>query len=265
MEWAMPDGSTFHTQEVIDDHGDFSYTSVTAIIDGKPFAGHLATPAQNLELDDLLSALSEVSDENIYPLCPESFRKVPDDKNQVHYLKSPSFEWIDAQPGRHFVADRFLSEATLYELLAEQPHPNIAIYHGCVVDEGRIKKLCLSRYERNMLEAIQERRVSDSVAERWILQIVSAVRHLHNLGYAHNDINEMNVCVDSSGNAILIDFDSAELLGDPVLKGQLQEEARQLLSDERNDWVAIGELDRKLREDYTSWRYNDNKDVEVKM
>lgn len=41
----------------------------------------------------------------------------------------------------------------------------------------------------------------------------SAVKHLHSLGLAHNDIDPRNIMVDATGMPILIDFGSCREVG----------------------------------------------------
>lgn len=49
--------------------------------------------------------------------------------------------------------------------------------------------------------------------------IQAAVKHLHSLGYAHNDISARNIVFDSNGIAVLVDLDSCVPIGEKVKKG----------------------------------------------
>lgn len=44
-------------------------------------------------------------------------------------------------------------------------------------------------------------------------EIRSGINHLHSFGYCHNDINPGNVMFDAHDVAVVIDFDSAGLVG----------------------------------------------------
>lgn len=114
-----------------------------------------------------------------------------------------------------------LQEAQVYEQLRLHPHPNIRVFYGSVVKDGRMKGLCLRRYSRTLMDMLKEGTLSHDQKEAYIEDIKKGVTHLHSLGLVHGDLNISNIMVDSTCNsAVLIDFDSCRPAGKPLgLKG----------------------------------------------
>ena len=227
MDYETPDGSQFSLQEVFapsNNNGTsspiFQYTSITALVNGSAFAGRSPQRMHDVDEIELLNLLRPVPLENINPLIPDAFTQVPLDAvtHDAHYLKAPSFMYEDSQPGHTFVADCLLNEATVLEKLRGHPHPNIAQYFGCVVREGRITQICLKRYQCSLAD-YAERPLSLQQRREIFEGVEAAVKHLHGLGLAHNDICPHNVCVDSDGRPVIIDFDSCLPFGEALLKG----------------------------------------------
>ena len=72
-----------------------------------------------------------------------------------HYLKEPNFvNFPNFEEHEETFADLLLHEASIFEnYLWRHPHPNIAKYFGYVKrDDGRIRGLCLERYQRTLYE-----------------------------------------------------------------------------------------------------------------
>ena len=247
MEYETADGSQFSLLEVHAEHEGketFQYTSVTAFVDGKAFAGKVNQRMNEVDDVDIVNYLKPVPSKNINPPFPKGFTIAPRFDIAEHYLKAPAFTYEDSEPGRTFVADCVLNEATVLETLRKHPHRNIADYYGCVVQEGRITQLCLKRYFCSLAE-YSEHRLSDLQRERFFSDVTSAVKHLHSLGLAHNDICPENICIDADGNPALVDFDSCLPFGRRLRKGvaaKTQHGAMELVSDRENDLRGLDDL-----------------------
>lgn len=110
-----------------------------------------------------------------------------------------------------------LQEAQVYEQLRRSPHPNIGVYYGCLVKDGRIKGLCLQRYSRTLAEMLKEDTLSYDQKNAYMQDVKGGIAHLHSLGLVHGDINPSNIMVNSRNNrAVLIDFDSCRPVGKPM-------------------------------------------------
>jgi hypothetical protein len=60
------------------------------------------------------------------------------------FIKQPRLVGYDETPG---IAAKVRQEISVLEALHQIPHPNIAQYHGCLVDErGLVTGICLKKY-----------------------------------------------------------------------------------------------------------------------
>ncbi|KAK4144166.1 uncharacterized protein C8A04DRAFT_36824 [Dichotomopilus funicola] len=146
------------------------------------------------------------------PLFPSGFTRAPDLPPQKCYIKKPkliSYDRIRQGSQPNDIAESVLLEATVCELLKQHPHPNIAPYLGCQVTDGRITGLCFPRYNCTLME---ERSKDYS----GVLAVVeSGIKHLHVLGFVHNDINPSNIMLDGD-KAVIIDFESCRRAGESL-------------------------------------------------
>lgn len=246
MDYETPDGSQFSLREVYADDAKgrplFQYTSIAAFVDGKPYAGKSEQRVEDVDDADILGLLRPVPAENIHPPFSAGFTQALSTDHAAHYLKAPSFMYEDSEPGRTFVADCLLNEVTVLERLRKHPHPNIVGYHGCVVKDGRITQLCLQRYKCNLEDYVTQG-LSRQQREDLFEDVISAVKHLHSLGLAHNDICPQNVCIDSDGRPAIVDFDSCIPFGEKLLKGVAADRGGgELLSDRENDFDGLDDL-----------------------
>lgn len=110
-----------------------------------------------------------------------------------------------------------LQEARVYEQLRQHPHPNIGIYYGCIVKDGRIEALCLQRYDQTLAELLRENTLGYDEKRTYLEDVKKGVTHLHSLNLVHGDLNPSNIMVDSRNNkAVIMDFDSCRPLGQPM-------------------------------------------------
>lgn len=245
MDYETPDGSQFSLQAVWTDADGsltFNYTSITAYVDGKPYAGKSDLRMEDVDDADILNLLRPVPLENVNPPYPDGFLQAPPSNPDSYYLKAPSFKWEDSEPGRTFVADCLLNEVTVLERLRQHPHPNIVEYVGCVVKDSRIAQICLKRYKRSLADFVSQPpspRQREDISD----DVISAVKHLHSLGLAHNDICPQNICIDTDGRPAIVDFDSCLPFGEKLLKGVgASGHGGHILSDPENDFQGLDDL-----------------------
>jgi serine/threonine protein kinase len=109
-----------------------------------------------------------------------------------------------------------LDEVKACEILRVHPHPNIAQYLGCTVDDGMIAGLCFVKYGTTLLERVYEGS-DDFDADLCLRGIQSGVEHLHKLGLIHCDINPANILMSGDNDdPIIIDFDSCRREGEEL-------------------------------------------------
>ena len=250
MDYETPDGSQFSLQPIwLDDREPptLLYTSVSAFVDGKAYVGKLEKQPDEIEDEQLLGCLIPVPAECLQPLFPPGFTIAPPFDARKHYLKGPSFQYELGRPGCTIVAQSVLNEVTVLEKLLQHPHPNLARYYGCVVDEGRIKQICLARYAGNLTSWLEQNHNSPSpaVAHKIMDGVEAGVRHLHALGMAHNDINPENICIDKEDRAVIVDFDCCYPFGERMCKGSSvrvyegDKGDEAILSDPENDFEGM--------------------------
>ena len=243
MDYETPDGSQISLREVWtkkDGKSAFEYTSVSAYVEGNAYVGKLAQLPQDVDDADVLNSLEPVPKACIHPPMPDGFAVAPEFDLTWHYLKAPSFTYEDCRPGKTFVADCVLNEASVLERLKAHPHPNIVKYYGCVVKDGLITHISLKKYPRSLVE-YAEPGLSDSQKARIFNGVKEGIHHLHSLGLAHNDITPQNICVDADGEAIIVDFDSCLPFGENLLKSAMDKETMPLkvpISSQDNDLIA---------------------------
>jgi serine/threonine protein kinase len=175
------------------------------------------------EFERLLRSMSRIPDHDIYPVFEEGITRFePQTSTQDYFLKQPN---ISIYKGNDDVAQLMLAEARANQRFLAHSHVNLGSYLGCVVHGGRIVSLAFPKYIGTLADRVSKARQLGPAhfpaeeRERCINGIQSAVRHLHSLGYAHNDISACNIMFDSSGTAMLIDLDSCAPIGEKVKKG----------------------------------------------
>lgn len=132
------------------------------------------------------------------------------------YVKRPRLLSWDPEARGSGIAALVLQEAEVCEILKKHPHPNLAQYLGCLVEDGRITGLCFTRYKSDLEKALSERKdITEKEKLAYSKAIEDGIRHLHQLGLAHNDINPSNIMMDGE-KPVIIDFDSARPIGEKL-------------------------------------------------
>ncbi|KAF5547502.1 hypothetical protein FNAPI_8531 [Fusarium napiforme] len=130
------------------------------------------------------------------------------------YLKQPSLiSWDVKDPNPTSIADLVLQKAEICETLKKHPHPNIVRYFGCLGEDDKIVGIVLGKYTSKLSD-----KVADSTPDQRVKLyegVERGVRHLHQIGLIHNDLNPANIMLD--GNIpVIIDFDSCRLRGEKM-------------------------------------------------
>lgn len=141
-----------------------------------------------------------------------------------YFVKKPSL-FAFAGP----VENLILREIEAYELLLQNPHPNMVNYYGYRAVRGRVSGLCLEQCVSTLAGKVNPRALNKSEfvsSGRSLVDdtlrvegIESAVAHLHSLGLVHNDINPSNIFITRDGRLALGDFDSCRRAGESLTNG----------------------------------------------
>lgn len=180
------------------------------------------TDLEDDKFNSALATMQRIPDSSIYPMFEAGLHtfdpEVPPNMQCNYFIKLPNISSFRAGNGNS-LANIMLAEARANEMFLSQPHPHLGPYLGCVVHDGRIVRLAFPKY----IETLGGRVARDSLPieeqETCMKSIEEAMRHLHSLGYAHNDISASNIMFDTNGAAILVDLDSCTLFGDKIKKG----------------------------------------------
>ena len=118
----------------------------------------------------------------------------------------------DTQYFKHLI----MHEVRICELLRRSPHPNVAEYIGCIVEDERIQSLCFRRYSIELRKNLKQYPgVLDH--EQCLTGTKGGVAHLHELDLVHNDLQPCNIMIHK-GQSVLIDFDCCAREGTWSLK-----------------------------------------------
>ncbi|CAI6101434.1 unnamed protein product [Clonostachys chloroleuca] len=187
--------------------------------DGKCYVGYSQNrrkqPTDLSELEDK----AEVQRENRAPKILSRWTVVA--LNSHDYIKKPSLnDYLDDS-----LEARIKSEIEVCEVIRRNPHPGLAVYHGCVDANGRASGLCFQQYKESLKQRVNPgslnrhhfiesgRLLVTDVMREWPGLLRSALQHLHALGFAHNDVTPANIMLDDEDRPVIIDFDSARALG----------------------------------------------------
>ena len=106
--------------------------------------------------------------------------------------------------------------SVLAYLHAAGPHPCIVGYidHKVI---GDTSYLLMERCQRELLDDVMDNgRIDEAVARKHMVQLVAAVKWMHDLGVAHRDIKLENIMIRADGTIAIIDVGLAKMDIDPT-------------------------------------------------
>ncbi|KAF1962234.1 hypothetical protein CC80DRAFT_462212 [Byssothecium circinans] len=146
-----------------------------------------------------------------WPLADPTFTRATEPPPSECYVKRPSLLYYGDCSDKADYGRLILNEVEACEVLRLHPHPNIAQYLGCVVRDDRIRGLCFTKHPVTLLQMLEDgKHLQRTICLRGI---EAGVRHMHDLGLVHNDLNPSNIMMDGE-NPVIIDFDSCKREGD---------------------------------------------------
>ena len=192
--------------EIWNEHDEFLYTAITARCGSVVQYGEIKDRGCAEDLVPRVQ-LSPVPSDEIYPLLLKHLKVWASKVNEEWmYIKRPNCRAYGQVRGSQTLAQEFLHEIQVYEQINTKQHRNLPQYHGCVVERGRVVGIVLDRYVCTL--AIRRGSMDHASCLECFSGASAGVKHLHDIGLAHNDLNPTNVMFDGDGNTIITDFDS---------------------------------------------------------
>jgi serine/threonine protein kinase len=223
-----------HSEPTAD--GQFKFRQSTFLFITKDYKAYFGRSLNERLTPAIINgSLKRVADD-VYPEAPSHITRLTESESSYYYLKRPSMAFYDSL-GSKQLAKVLLEEAEVLEQIMRKPHPNIVRYHGCQIYQNRIIALALDRHPWTLqsfdcdLDQDQKKSGFDGIS--------SAVRHLHSLGLAHNDITTSNIVISENKMWILIDFGSCKPFGDKLVMAGNSEWT---ISSKANDEAALRAL-----------------------
>ncbi|KAM5358567.1 hypothetical protein ACJZ2D_015181 [Fusarium nematophilum] len=187
---------------------DFVFNRTVIILKkGKDlFAASVKERTMNPKDIDISSLdLTPIPQEHYCPKTKPGVTLAPEPLPDVYIKRAELIGWDPDDEHPEHIADLVLQEAEVHESLMKHPHPNIVRYFGCLVEDGRITGLCLAKCSPGLREKLAGSSLAER--ERYYGGIERGVKHLHQLGLVHNDLNPSNIMMDGEV-PVIIDFDS---------------------------------------------------------
>ncbi|KAK3694439.1 kinase-like domain-containing protein [Podospora appendiculata] len=221
---------------------EFLYTTFS-YVDEQDFVyhGQICKPKLEITLEEASAALVRLPDEDIFPELPPDgqLTVAPETWTSDVYIKRSrlsSYEDYREQ-------DALMAHAL--ELVSQHPHPGLIGYHGCRVRRGRITGLVLEKHGKDLNQHTQD--VGPVDKAHFMDALEDAVRHLHSLGLAHNDINPANILVNKAGLPVLVDFGFCRKVGQKLgasrgTPGWIDEGDDYVTSEERHDLFGLAKI-----------------------
>lgn len=187
--------------------------------DEELYFGESQKNKRELSLDDFASLLQHVPDHEVFPEAPDDVEltAIPPESDTFNdsnaFLKRPGLNCYETMRELDWVPRSVLEETLMMERISKTPHPYIIKYHGCRVRRGRITCLVLELLDLTLTQFAKTPEFQRLDKARFLDGVDSAVKYLHSLGLAHNDINPDNIMVGKDLMPVLIDFGSCAPFG----------------------------------------------------
>ncbi|KAF3810264.1 hypothetical protein GCG54_00002722 [Colletotrichum gloeosporioides] len=202
------------------ENGDFKFKCTKFLLVDKDehtaWIGSIEIPKKQVSLEQAISCLRRVPDTEIYPPSLPDADAVDASNFTLAddiWLKRPNIAVYNQVAGTSVIADEFLEEIAVYQRIQQNPHPNLVEFKGCLQKNGRIVGVLLRRYSMTLSTRVEGYGHAPVPIALLLEGIRAGVKHLHHLGFAHNDLNPENIVLDEQDRPVIIDMGSAKLFG----------------------------------------------------
>jgi hypothetical protein len=224
-----------------------TYTLVM-MVDQDSYAAWIGTvnaPRDQVSLEQAVNCLSRIPDKAIYPPVPPDMQVVA--TSDFTWLKRPLIHAYSKKDPANWTADAFLDEIKAHQLVEEHPHRTLVKFKGCLEKDGLVVGVLQKRYPTALNFRVEARSQPPYSATAFYDDIEAGLRHLHSLGFAHNDLNPANVMVEAEDRPIIIDLGATRPLGQVLHQGGTPGwcDGFQMTSCVANDEIGL-----RLRKEY---------------
>ncbi len=201
----------------IEKDNDFVFSHTKIILqssDGEYYYAKAYSRSRSIgtEIDGL--EIHKIPAEDIWPVAEPKFTRAPNPLPGNAYVKRPKLVHYGENPSEPLDYSRLiLDEVEVCETLRKHPHPNIAQYLGCVVEDNRVKGLGFVKYDITLSQMLKNG--IPFKRSHCLNGIKAGMEHLHRLGLIHNDLNPSNIMM-SGDVPVIIDFDSCKREGNKL-------------------------------------------------
>jgi serine/threonine protein kinase len=236
-QYPIPSAKIIESSEVFEEvDGKYQFTKVLIVCQ----AGNQLYHGTLIGRPSLLSKINIKDHQDVIPIPKTAYQprfksfitKAPVPLPDDCYVKRPSlicYDRVRSSGNPYRIAQHLLQEINVYEVLRQHPHPNVATYLGCEVqEESYITGICLIRYPETLMKRVNPRGHMKRAfkydpktlkdREKVLHGIKSGISHLHSLGLVFNDLNPSNIMLLDDDTPIIVDFDSCRRIGQD-LKG----------------------------------------------
>lgn len=212
----------------VDGHLQFMHTTIIFTIDQTLYVGRSPRPANGEHKFEELFYKAIIPADIFHAPLPSTMKPLnPIPANC--FIKRPRLSQVDmlrdASGGVNTasVIDNFFLEAGFMPKLANNPHPNICEFLGVQVIDGKIAGICCKMYRDTLEQRLNpgglgktKFKYSDgSLKDRqgFLNGVRAGIKHLHSLGFVHNDICPSNIMFKDDDTPVIIDFSATRPIG----------------------------------------------------
>ncbi|KAK7428193.1 hypothetical protein QQZ08_005259 [Neonectria magnoliae] len=206
-----------------DDDSNIKFTCTKFVLLDKDthsvWAGSLEIPRTRVKIQQAMKCLHLVPEDQIYPaVSPDMSLTAASDytPEEDSWLKRPDIALYSQFDDSTVLAEEFLEEIRVHQLIQKNPHPNLVEFRGCLEKNGRVVGVLLKRYAMTLSARVEGSKQTPFDRTSCFEGIQAGVKHLHSLGLAHNDINPENVMLDDQDRPVIIDMASCKQFGEDL-------------------------------------------------
>lgn len=226
--------------------------------------GQIDAPQKDISLEQVMATLKPVPDDPIFPQWP-----LPDANSGVTLYTAPDplpenmdimrpglecYNLLQKNGWENQLSSSLVSEAQTLTELSQHPHPNLIRYHGCRVVRGHITGLVLDKHPYVLATHVKHGHQPAIDKDSFMTALESVLKHLHDLGWAHNDLQPGSILVGDDGRPVLTHFDGCQKIGEELkhirgnkdwIEGDIKDHN---ISEVRHDTFALEKIRTWLEE-----------------